>query len=90
MPSQGSVVRNERSTPPSSKVRSSLAGVQMKLSVIKNTGKGGGLTIPLGEEQGSYIAKFPSTSFPGVSENESSNLALAEAIGIDVPERELG
>jgi serine/threonine-protein kinase HipA len=61
----------------------------MKLSVIKNTGKGGGLTLPLGDEQGSYIAKFPSTSFPGVSENEYANLALAEAIGMDVPEREL-
>jgi serine/threonine-protein kinase HipA len=74
---------------PKPKARFSLAGVQMKLSVIKNTGKGGGLTIPLGNEQGSYIAKFPSTSFPGVSENEYANLALAEAIGMEVPEREL-
>ncbi len=71
------------------RARFSLAGVQMKLSVIKNTGKGGGLTLPLGDEQGSYIAKFPSTSFPGVSENEYANLALAEAIGMEVPEREL-
>ena len=61
----------------------------MKLSVIKNTAKGGGLTLPLGDEQGSYIAKFPSASFPGVSENEYANLALAEAIGMEVPEREL-
>lgn len=71
------------------KARFLLAGVQMKLSVIKNTGKGGGLTIPLGDEQGSYIAKFPSMSFPGVSENEYANLALTEAIGKDVPERKL-
>ena len=89
VPSEGSVVRNEGLTTPRPKARFSLAGVQMKLSVIKNTGKGGGLTIPLGDEQGSYIAKFPSTSFPGVSENEFANLALAEAIGMDVPEREL-
>ncbi len=89
MPSEGSVVCNEGLTPPRPKARFSLAGVQMKLSVIKNTGKGGGLTIPLGDEQGSYIAKFPSTSFPSVSENEFANLALAEAIGMDVPEREL-
>lgn len=89
VPSEGSVVRNEGLTPPRPKARFSLAGVQMKLSVIKNTGKGGGLTIPLGDEQGSYIAKFPSTSFPSVSENEFANLALAEAIGMDVPEREL-
>lgn len=89
LPSEGSVVRNEGLTTPRPKARFSLAGVQMKLSVIKNTGKGGGLTIPLGDEQGSYIAKFPSTSFPAVSENEFANLALAEAIGMDVPEREL-
>ena len=89
VPSEGSVVRNEGLTTPRPKARFSLAGVQMKLSVIKNTGKGGGLTIPLGDEQGSYIAKFPSTSFPAVSENEFANLALAEAVGMDVPEREL-
>lgn len=71
------------------KVRFSLAGVQMKLSVMKNVGKGGGLTIPIHDGEGQYIAKFPSTAFPGVSENEFANLALAEAIGMDVPAREL-
>ena len=71
------------------KARFSLAGVQMKLSVMKNTGKGGGLTLPMGDEQGQYIAKFPSTAFPGVSENEFANMALAAALGMDVPEREL-
>lgn len=71
------------------KARFSLAGVQMKLSVMKNTGKGGGLTLPLADEQGQYIAKFPSTAFPGVSENEYANLALAAAVGMEVPEREL-
>lgn len=71
------------------KARFSLAGVQMKLSVMKNTGKGGGLTIPLGDDDGDYIAKFPSLNFPGISENEFANLALAAAIGMDVPEREL-
>lgn len=71
------------------KARFSLAGVQMKLSVMKNIGKDGGLTLPMGDEQGQYIAKFPSTAFPGVSENEFANLALAAAIGMEVPEREL-
>ncbi|MBB4226590.1 type II toxin-antitoxin system HipA family toxin [Rhizobium mongolense] len=89
VPSKGAAPPLEDSSRPKPKARFSLAGVQMKLSVIKNTGKGGGLTLPLGDEQGSYIAKFPSTSFPGVSENEYANLALAEAIGMDVPEREL-
>jgi serine/threonine-protein kinase HipA len=89
VPSNGAARPLKDPTPPEPKARFSLAGVQMKLSVIKNTGKGGGLTLPLEDGQGSYIAKFPSTSFPGVSENEYANLALAEAIGMDVPEREL-
>lgn len=89
VPSDGTAVRFDNLPVPKPKARFSLAGVQMKLSVIKNTGKGGGLTLPLGDDQGSYIAKFPSTSFPGVSENEYANLALAEAIGMEVPEREL-
>ncbi|MGK6314168.1 type II toxin-antitoxin system HipA family toxin [Neorhizobium sp. DT-125] len=88
-PSEGTHVRVDNLSFPKPKARFSLAGVQMKLSVIKNTGKGGGLTLPLGDEHGLYIAKFPSTAFPGVSENEYANLALAEAIGMDVPEREL-
>ena len=89
VPSDRSVARLDNPPAPKPKARFSLAGVQMKLSVIKNTGKGGGLTLPLGDDQGSYIAKFPSTSFPGVSENEYANLALAEAFGMDVPECEL-
>ncbi|WP_142592653.1 type II toxin-antitoxin system HipA family toxin [Pseudorhizobium endolithicum] len=89
VPSDGTVARFDNLSDSKPKARFSLAGVQMKLSVIKNTGKGAGLTLPLGDEQGAYIAKFPSTSFPGVSENEYANLALAEAIGMEVPEREL-
>lgn len=89
VPSDRTIARLENLPNTKPKARFSLAGVQMKLSVIKNTGKGGGLTLPLGDDQGSYIAKFPSTSFPGVSENEYANLALAEAIGMDMPEREL-
>lgn len=89
MPSDTAIASFDNLPVPKPKARFSLAGVQMKLSVIKNTGKGGGLTLPFGDDQGSYIAKFPSTSFPGVSENEYANLALAEAIGMDVPEREL-
>lgn len=89
VPSDRTIARLDNLPATKPKARFSLAGVQMKLSVIKNTGKGGGLTLPIGDEQGAYIAKFPSTSFPGVSENEYANLALAEAIGMEVPEREL-
>lgn len=89
IPSEGSNVARPEAVENKPKARFSLAGVQMKLSVMKNTGKGGGLTIPLEDGQGQYIAKFPSTAFPGVSENEFANLALAAAIGMDVPAREL-
>lgn len=89
IPSEGSNVASPEAVENKPKARFSLAGVQMKLSVMKNTGKGGGLTIPLEDGQGQYIAKFPSTAFPGVSENEFANLALAAAIGMDVPAREL-
>ncbi|MBE1710253.1 MULTISPECIES: type II toxin-antitoxin system HipA family toxin [Mesorhizobium] len=71
------------------KARFSLAGVQMKLSVLKNAEAGGGLRLPMDGEVGQYIAKFPPMAFPGLSENEFANLALAAAIGMDVPEREL-
>lgn len=89
VPSDGTTAVAEDTSTDKPKARFSLAGVQMKLSVMKNTGKGGGLTLPMGDEQGQYIAKLPSTAFPGVSENEFANLALAAAIGMDVPEREL-
>ncbi|MER9999002.1 HipA domain-containing protein [Mesorhizobium sp. M0051] len=89
LPTDGTTAVAEDASKDRPKARFSLAGVQMKLSVIKNNGKGGGLTLPMGDEQGQYIAKFPSSAFPGVSENEFANLALAAAIGMDVPEREL-
>lgn len=70
------------------KARFSLAGVQMKLSVVK-TGRRDILTLPMDGKQGQYIAKMPASAFPGLSENEFANLALAAAIGMEVPEREL-
>lgn len=89
LPGEGTVLSGASLTDTAPKARFSLAGVQMKLSVMKNTGKGGGLTLPLKDGDGQYIAKFPSAAFPGVSENEFANLALAAAIGMEVPEREL-
>ena len=89
LPSVGAIAVLQDASKDKPRARFSLAGVQMKLSVMKNTGKGGGLTLPMDDGQGQYIAKFPSTAFPGVSENEFANLALAAAIGMEVPEREL-
>jgi serine/threonine-protein kinase HipA len=71
------------------RARFSLAGVQMKLSVMKNTGKEGGITLAVDDEQGQFIAKFPSLTHIGLSENEFAILALAEALGMEVPAREL-
>ncbi|MCL2716521.1 MAG: HipA domain-containing protein [Alphaproteobacteria bacterium] len=88
LPSDGFVAPASRQLLLPPRARFSLAGVQMKLSVMRNRSKGG-LTLALGDAQGQYIAKFPSTTFPGVSENEFACTALAEAIGIEVPPREL-
>ena len=89
LPGDGSTTTAVQDNSREIKARFSLAGVQMKLSVMKNTGKGGGLTLPVGDQQGQYIAKFPSTNHVGLSENEFAMLALSETIGMDVPEREL-
>lgn len=89
LPSDGIPVPIGPAADAGKKARFSLAGVQMKLSVIKNTGKEGGITLAVDDEQGEYIAKFPSVTHIGLSENEFAILALAEALGMDVPAREL-
>lgn len=89
LPSDGMPVPIGPAADAGKKARFSLAGVQMKLSVMKNTGKEGGITLAVDDEQGQYIAKFPSLTHIGLSENEFAILALAEALGMDVPAREL-
>lgn len=89
LPSDGIPVPIGPAADAGKKARFSLAGVQMKLSVMKNTGKEGGITLAVDDEQGEYIAKFPSVTHIGLSENEFAILALAEALGMDVPAREL-
>jgi serine/threonine-protein kinase HipA len=73
----------------SARLRFSLAGVQLKFSALKNQGKRGGLTIPVGGEGGEWIVKLPSTNYPNVPENEFATMRLASLVGIDVPEIEL-
>lgn len=75
----------EETVPPV--LRFSLAGVQLKFSAILEAA--GGLTIPAGGLGGSWIIKLPSSQFPGVPENEFAMLALARAIGINVPANRL-
>lgn len=68
-------------------MRFSLAGVQMKFSAAMSAT--GGLTIPTQGIGGSWIVKLPSSTYPGVPENEYSMMRLAQEVGIDVPEIQL-
>jgi serine/threonine-protein kinase HipA len=68
-------------------LRFSLAGVQLKFSAV--IGASGGLTIPASGMGGSWIVKLPSAQFAAVPENEFAMLALARAVGIEVPENRL-
>lgn len=65
----------------------SLAGVQVKLSVLREVDHG--FAVPVRGVGGDWIAKLPDNRFSGVPENEFSMLAWAELVGIDVPERDL-
>lgn len=68
-------------------LRFSLAGVQLKFSVLE--GAGGGLTLPAKGVGGSWIVKLPSEKYYGVPENEYSMMTLARKIGMNVPALEL-
>ena len=72
---------------PETALRFSLAGVQLKFSAVME--ESGGLTIPPGGMGGSWIVKLPSGRFPSVPENEFTMMALARAVGIEVPRTEL-
>ncbi len=64
-------------------LRFSLAGVQLKFSVIRE--KHGGLTIPAKGVGGSWIVKLPTPAYEAVPENEFSMMTLARLCGMDVP-----
>jgi len=49
----------------------------------------GGLTIPAGGMGGSWIVKLPSARFASVPENEYTMMALARAVGLEVPRTKL-
>jgi serine/threonine-protein kinase HipA len=78
---------NHADFPPSTALRFSLAGVQLKFSAIMEAP--GGLTIPAGGRGGSWIVKLPSARFAAVPENEFAMLELARRAGITVPENRL-
>jgi serine/threonine-protein kinase HipA len=67
-------------------VRFSLAGVQLKFSMVR---RGHKLVYPPGGRGGDVIVKLPDSEIPHVPENEYSMMRWASASGIDVPDVEL-
>lgn len=67
-------------------LRFSLAGMQLKFSVIQSKTR---FVLPVTGEGGNWIAKLPDRQFPRVPENELSMLTWAKEIGISVPELKL-
>jgi serine/threonine-protein kinase HipA len=64
-------------------LRFSLAGVQLKFSVLREAEK---LTLPVHGERGEWIVKLDSARFPDLVENEFAVLEWARGAGFDVPE----
>jgi len=65
------------------KLRFSLAGVQLKFSVLREAEK---ITLPVQGQGGEWIVKLDSSRFPRLTENEYATLQWARASGFDVPE----
>lgn len=66
--------------------RMSLAGVQLKFSVLADDDR---LTLPASGEGGDWIVKLPDRQFANLPRNEYAMMSLAAAVGIDVPELRL-
>jgi serine/threonine-protein kinase HipA len=64
-------------------LRFSLAGVQLKFSMLREAEK---LTFPVRHRGGEWIVKFDSPTYPELPANEISMLEWARAAGFDVPE----
>jgi len=69
-------------------LRFSLAGAQLKFSVLYRAG-GRGPTIPIDGRGGNWIAKLPSETYPAVPEHEHAIIRWARRSGIQVPEVKL-
>jgi serine/threonine-protein kinase HipA len=63
--------------------RFSLAGVQLKFSMVQLDGK---LTLPAHGQGGDWIVKVGTQEFPGLAENEFSMLEWARGAGFEVPD----
>ena len=82
-PDEGATSQLQDETDP---LRFSLAGVQLKASVLAEAER---VTPPLVGEAGNWIAKFPSTAFRDLPENELTLLRWARLAGLDVPDHRL-
>lgn len=69
-------------------LRFSLAGAQLKFSVLYRGG-GRGPTLPIDGRGGNWIAKLPSETYEAVPENEYAMIIWAGQAGICVPEVKL-
>lgn len=66
--------------------RFSLAGVQMKFSMLQ---RGDRFTAPAHNEDGDWIVKLPDATFDDVPRNEHAMMELGRRAGLDVPETRL-
>jgi serine/threonine-protein kinase HipA len=83
---EGEVVEPPKSDKPPPRdpvLRFSLAGMQLKFSVIEHAAR---LTIPARGVDGRWIVKLPDRRYDAVPENEVAMLTWAKAAGLDVPE----
>jgi serine/threonine-protein kinase HipA len=77
------VARSRKEILDDEQLRFSLAGVQLKFSMLR---KGRGMTLPAQGKGGDWIVKLPDNRYKHVPENEFSMMTWARAAGIDVPE----
>ena len=73
---------NSSTTPQPHQLRFSLAGIQLKLSMIHD---GDRYVIPASGEGGRWIVKIPGERFPDLPEVESATMSWAGRSGLDVP-----
>ncbi|SEM14344.1 type II toxin-antitoxin system HipA family toxin [Halomonas daqiaonensis] len=61
----------------------SLAGVQMKFSMLEHQGR---FRLSNGDESGNWIIKPPSARHPWLPEAEFTSMRLAESAGVEIPD----
>ena len=76
----------EEAETPGGGLQFSLAGVQMKFSVLAGEDK---ITLAARDELGDWILKLDAGRFPGLTRNEYAVMSWAEHAGFDVPPRRL-